>query len=143
MEFVTLTVIKSRSQVDAVHTDIRKSFDQVRHGCLLQNWTSLDFSYAFGLDCTDICVTGNSTSVSLGVPQATLDPFYSSCTSMTWLVLWKERSVACLQTTWRSLDLQSDVDDAFSTCTKSYMTINVGKCKVILIEPNSVLLFHL
>lgn len=155
MEFVsyTLNVIESKSQVDAVYTDIRKAFDQVRHGCLLQKLSELGFHQCM-LDWIEsyllnreqyvkvLDYRSESFKVTSGLPQGShLGPLLFVLYFNDVALIMKKAKCSLFADDLKifhvvrnikdAIDLQCDVDAFSAWCTRNFMSINVSKCKAM------------
>jgi hypothetical protein len=148
-----ISVVESRSQLDAIYTDIRKAFDRVRHNVLLKKLNGmglhsdmLGWLESYLRDRRQyVKVLGwksRSFSVGSGVPQGShLGPLlfllfiddvtkvfkYSKCSLYADdLKLFKK-----IQTVLDSSSLQRDLDALYEWCKFNCLDLNIGKCSVI------------
>ncbi|XP_037045741.1 uncharacterized protein LOC119081106 [Bradysia coprophila] len=155
LEFVTraLHVIESKSQVDAVYTDIQKAFDQVRHSFLIQklgelgiqpcllNWIESYLRRRFQF----VRVMGHvseSFEVTSGLPQGShLGPllFILYFDDVTKILVKADCGVFAddlklyhaVSSLADAVDLQKDIDAFEAWCHENRMAVNVSKCKVM------------
>jgi hypothetical protein len=148
-----LKSIESGAQVDAIYTDIRKAFDQVRHRYLIQKLREvgvqpclLDWIKSYlenRVQCVNILGWKSSTfNVTSGLPQGShLGPllfifFFNDATKVfrtAKIGIFADdlKMYLRIDNSNDALNLQQDMNSFTMWCEKNGMTLSIEKCKIM------------